>query len=303
MRRIHSSATVLVGENSLLKEGIAKILRSANFRIVASVSCADDLLTGKVQLQQVLFLLLHTGDNFEIVADQIERLRGANPSGRIAVVAGRYRLEELIVAFRTGANGYFIDVMRSDVFIKALELVMMGETVLTSACLPSVLGPEWDPVEHAGPRRADDEVLLAAAADTITPQLSPRERSILRCLIDGESNKSIARKIEIAEATVKVHVKAILRKIRVHNRTQAAIWGMNNGWQAPAASTSPRKLAPGPRKEPTRPEMNSEIAQNDRSMTPTVIENEATTYSEVYHLRPLSNPAALLRKGEAPFRR
>jgi two-component system nitrate/nitrite response regulator NarL len=47
-------------------------------------------------------------------------------------------------------------------------------------------------------------------------------------LIEGNSNKSIARKIDIAEATVKVHVKAILRKIRVQNRTQAAIWGMNN---------------------------------------------------------------------------
>jgi two-component system nitrate/nitrite response regulator NarL len=61
-----------------------------------------------------------------------------------------------------------------------------------------------------------------------TPRLSVRERSILSCLIEGDSNKVIARKIDIAEATVKVHVKAILRKIRVHNRTQAAIWAMSN---------------------------------------------------------------------------
>ena len=73
------------------------------------------------------------------------------------------------------------------------------------------------------------ETILVAAEDVITPQLSPRENSILRCLIEGDSNKCIARKIDIAEATVKVHVKAILRKIRVQNRTQAAIWGMNNG--------------------------------------------------------------------------
>ena len=63
----------------------------------------------------------------------------------------------------------------------------------------------------------------------MTQRLSPREQSIMQCLIAGDSNKSIARKIDIAEATVKVHVKAILRKIRVQNRTQAAIWGMNNG--------------------------------------------------------------------------
>ena len=51
----------------------------------------------------------------------------------------------------------------------------------------------------------------------------------MRCIIEGESNKCIARKINVTEATVKVHVKAILRKIRVQNRTQAAVWGMNNG--------------------------------------------------------------------------
>jgi hypothetical protein len=52
----------------------------------------------------------------------------------------------------------------------------------------------------------------------------------LQRLIEGDSNKCILRKIDIAEATVKVHVKAILRKIRVQNRAQAAIWGMNHGW-------------------------------------------------------------------------
>jgi len=58
--------------------------------------------------------------------------------------------------------------------------------------------------------------------------LSARQTSILCCLIEGDSNKAIARKMKIADATVKVHVKAILRKIRVDNRTQAAIWAMRH---------------------------------------------------------------------------
>jgi two-component system nitrate/nitrite response regulator NarL len=60
------------------------------------------------------------------------------------------------------------------------------------------------------------------------PRLSARQQAILGCLAEGDSNKAIARKMVMAEATVKVHVKAILRKIRVHNRTQAAIWAMNS---------------------------------------------------------------------------
>jgi two-component system nitrate/nitrite response regulator NarL len=58
--------------------------------------------------------------------------------------------------------------------------------------------------------------------------LSVRETVILRCLMEGDSNKLIARKFDITEATVKVHVKAILRKIRAKNRTQAAIWAASH---------------------------------------------------------------------------
>jgi two-component system nitrate/nitrite response regulator NarL len=68
-------------------------------------------------------------------------------------------------------------------------------------------------------------------------------------LIEGDSNKAIARKIDIAEATVKVHVKAILRKIRVHNRTQAAIWAMSSGFSISAidrGSLAPAKSAAHP---------------------------------------------------------
>jgi two-component system nitrate/nitrite response regulator NarL len=61
------------------------------------------------------------------------------------------------------------------------------------------------------------------------PRLSYREACVLRFLVEGASNKVIGRNIEVAEATVKVHVKAILRKIRARNRTQAAVWAMNNG--------------------------------------------------------------------------
>jgi DNA-binding NarL/FixJ family response regulator len=73
-----------------------------------------------------------------------------------------------------------------------------------------------------------EPVVLLDSSNTRTAELSPREKCILRWLLLGDSNKVIARKIDIAEATVKVHIKAILCKIRAQNRTQAAIWAMNN---------------------------------------------------------------------------
>src|SRR6059058_1325987 len=229
MRQRQSFAIILVGKSILLREGLARILRSANFRILAAVSCADDLLPSKRHLHQPLFLVVHTGDDFDAAVEQIELFRDQHPGARIAIVADHYRLDELVLAFRAGANGYFVDVMACDVFIKSIELVMMGETIFPPAFLSFVLDPEGDRLGQAAPRDENSKAILIRNENTLAPQLSTREKSILCCLIEGDSNKCIARKIDIAEATVKVHVKAILRKIRVQNRTQAAIWGMNHG--------------------------------------------------------------------------
>ena len=229
MRRQQSFATVLIGRSVLIREGIAKILRAANCRTYASVSCADDLPPGKLQSHQLLFLIVHTGDDFDVTLEQIELLREKHPAGRLAIVADHYRLADLASAFRAGASGYFVNAMTCDLFIKSIELVAMGETIFPPAFLSFALDAESNHVDKPTLRIENSQAILVTTKDPIAPHLSPREKSILQCLIEGDSNKSIARKIDIAEATVKVHVKAILRKVRVQNRTQAAIWGMNNG--------------------------------------------------------------------------
>src|SRR6266436_4755659 len=276
VRQRQSFAIILVGKSILLREGLAKILRSANFRILASVSCADDLQPSKLQSHQPLFLVVHTGDDFDAAVEQIELLRDQQPAGRIAIVADHYRLDELVSAFRAGAHGYFVDIMTCDAFIRSMELVIMGEIIFPPAFLSFVLGPEDEQLGETAPRGEKHEAMLFTTEDTLTPQLSAREKSILRCLIEGNSNKCIARKIDIAEATVKVHVKAILRKIRVQNRTQAAIWGMNNGSvirlannSSPPSTFDVRKPLPNP------VEVISEIKQIGTSVPLGVIGHDA----------------------------
>ena len=266
-----SFATILVGKSILLREGLASILRSANFHVVASVSCADDLLASELQQHRPLFIVVHTGDDFAAAIEQIELFRARHPGGRIAIVADHYMLDELISAFRAGAHGYFVDVMACDAFIKSMELVMMGETIFPPA-LSFVLDPEGDHLGEAVPGDENNQAILVTTDDAFAPQLSPREKSILRCLIEGESNKCIARKIDIAEATVKVHVKAILRKIRVHNRTQAAIWGVNHGsLTRPANNSSPPSTSDMSKRLSKPVEAISEIRQLEASLPPGVI--------------------------------
>ncbi|MES2029773.1 MAG: response regulator transcription factor [Pseudomonadota bacterium] len=292
MRRQQSFLTILVGKSILLREGLARILRSANFRILASVSSVDDLLPGQLQAHQPLFLIVHTGHDFDAAIEQIELFRDHHPDGRIAIVADHYRRDELAAAFRAGANGYFVNVMTCDVFIKSIELIMMGETIFPPAFLSSVLAPEGS---YAGDAESHDQdkkqAILITTEDPATPQLSPREKSILQCLIEGASNKSIARKIHIAEATVKVHVKAILRKLRVQNRTQAAIWGMNNGSLAePANSNSPPSSGDSNGRLSNPVAMISEIKKSEAPVPMGTI-NHASKHVEV------SSIDRLIRKG------
>ena len=292
MRRQQSFFTILVGKNTLLREGLARILRSANFRILASVSSVDDLLPGQPQAHQPLLLIAHTGDDFDAAIEQIELFRDYHPGGRIAIVADHYRMDELASAFRAGANGYFVNVMTCDVFIKSIELIMMGETIFPPAFLSSVLAPEGSHPGETGSRDQNKtQAILIATEDMTTPQLSPREKSILHCLIEGASNKSIARTIHIAEATVKVHVKAILRKLRVQNRTQAAIWGMNNGSLAEPANSNSPPLAGDSNGRLSNPvAMISEIMKNETPVPLGVINHEPN------HIE-VSRIVGLIRKG------
>jgi DNA-binding NarL/FixJ family response regulator len=302
MWRRQSFATVLIGKSVLIREGIARILRAANFRTSASVSCADDLSPSKLQPQQLLFLIVHGGDDFDVAVEQIGLLRDQHPGGRIAIVADHYRLSELVSAFRAGAHGYFINVMTCDAFIKSIELVMMGETIFPPAFLSFVLDPGNEHLIEAEPRRhEDDQAILFTTEDTIAPQLSPRENSILRCLIEGDSNKSIARKIDIAEATVKVHVKAILRKIRVQNRTQAAIWGMNNGSRTGRKNGSPVPLITDESERPSKPvEVISEIKKIEAPV-PQAANDCRTNHVELPRIERLNgtNRKVMVRRGSA----
>jgi two-component system nitrate/nitrite response regulator NarL len=104
--------------------------------------------------------------------------------------------------------------LSAEAFVRALRLVGLGERVFPRE-LTLRSGPRAQSHETSPPRSDVD-------------RLSPREREILSHLVEGHSNKGIARILGITEATVKVHLKSLLRKISVENRTQAAIWALSN---------------------------------------------------------------------------
>jgi DNA-binding NarL/FixJ family response regulator len=218
--------TVLVVPNGLLREGIARILSAAHFRIIGSAAAVDDSLLSLLSPNQPILLVIGSGGDPDATARQIELFKEKQRIGRVAVLAEHYRLSDVLSAFRAGANGYLVKVANCRAFIKSLESVMLGATIMPSEILASVLDLEDTAINQDVQVHAD---ALAEAASDVVPHLSTQEKRILSHLVSGDSNKVIARKVDSAEATVKVHIKAILRKIRVHNRTQAAIWAIANG--------------------------------------------------------------------------
>jgi two-component system, NarL family, nitrate/nitrite response regulator NarL len=247
-------ATILVGPSALLREGLTRILSATNFRIVASGSCVDGLVLAALPQHGSILLIIDAGDDLDAAVGQVELFKERHPTARIAVLADHNHPSEIVSAFRAGANAYFIKVAPFDAFIKSLELVMLGETILPAAILSMILDHADDGEDHHEHESVVRDVRktvgeLLEPESNYTPRLTVRERCILNCLIEGDSNKVIARKNDIAETTVKVHVKAILRKVRVHNRTQAAIWAMSNGSSISAmdsGSSAPAKAAAHP---------------------------------------------------------
>ena len=244
--------TVLVGPSALLRHGLARILEAENFRVIASGAHVQDV--APTSQHQSLLLVIDAGDAPNAALAGIELFKKQHPSGRVALLADNYIVGDMVSAFTAGANVCFAKSVSCDAFTKALELIMLGETILPPQLL-AVIGSHRRELDDSSPILQKMHRSPSQPTDT-TPPLSAREKCILRCMADGDSNKLIARKIDIAEATVKVHVKAILRKIRVHNRTQAAIWAMNNGaslWSSVPSSQPLMDVSPPPTLVPDAP--------------------------------------------------
>ena len=154
------------------------------------------------------------------------------PACRIVLMMDQYRIEDVARAFTSGAvDGYLVKAISCAPLAGALRLIAMGEKVLPSEVAESLT--------HSIP-----QIMWSGQETGISGlPLSNREVEILRCLLDGDPNKVISRRLGIADATVKVHIKAILRKLRVQNRTQAAIWAANRGLTLSSAKAPPELVA------------------------------------------------------------
>jgi two-component system nitrate/nitrite response regulator NarL len=219
-----SVATVILAPHTLLREGLTSLLHDSNFRVVASIGTPDEFSQLLPERVGLLILCLSTGTREDL--DYLETMLSTTRNYKIVVVAetsGLAHQPDISEILRSGADAYILNVRSRDVLLKSLDLAILEQKLVVlgeNGVLLKSSEVRSRPTQSNGapPRSGSDGAIF-----------SDRELEVLSCLSCGDSNKIIARTCQIAESTVKIHLKSILRKIHVQNRTQAAIWAIQNG--------------------------------------------------------------------------
>src|SRR5262245_30134143 len=225
-----STVCIVVHPSPIFREGLASILAKSPFKPVCTASSAMDVpsTVARAGEQMLVLIGVRDGGNRE---DALMAAKARFPEAHILVVGDSGQRDLVTTALASGATSFIDQNVATSTLIKELELVAEGEPVISVLILKRLFGPgSAPPCEEAMALPAIDEAQPPESEEEArrSVQLSGREAAIMRALVQGASNKVIAFRLNITEATVKVHVKAILRKIQVRNRTQAAIWALHH---------------------------------------------------------------------------
>jgi two-component system nitrate/nitrite response regulator NarL len=178
--------------------------------------------------------------NLSETVEAIRMLRSSMPDGKVVLVAQSNGLPEQQDILALSADACIFNLGSRDTLIKVLELTLEDQRVFVfGKSAATTVSDSITPIssEH-GKRTAVSSSVTYQRGTNSQPGLSQRECDILIGLAQGKSNKAIARLYNLSEATVKVHLKAILRKTRAQNRTQAAIWAIRQGFVDHSAKLS-----------------------------------------------------------------
>jgi two-component system nitrate/nitrite response regulator NarL len=209
---------LIIDDHTLFREGLQGLLARHGIEVVASLGDGQEGMRLAHELRPDVLLLdmrMPVMDGLSILR-QLQQDKFLPP---VVMLTTSSDERDLVEALRAGARGYLLKDMEPDDLVVALRDIVAGKTVVAPN-LTQVLARivQGDTPPEPEPSPIDD--------------LTPRESEILGLLAEGQSNKVIARNLGISDGTVKLHVKAILRKLGIHSRVEAAVIAVEHGLRA-----------------------------------------------------------------------
>ncbi len=209
MNNQEPATILLIDDHPMLRTGVKQLVSMApDISVVGEASNGEQGIDLAESLDPDLILLDLNMPGMNGL-ETLDKLREKALSGRIVVFSVSNHEEDVVTALKRGADGYLLKDMEPEDLLKALQQAAAGEMVLSEALTPVL----------AASLRAN-----RATTDRDVTQLTPRERDILKLIAQGLPNKMIARRLDITESTVKVHVKHMLKKMKLKSRVEAAVW-------------------------------------------------------------------------------
>jgi len=194
---------LVVDDHALFREGLCHVLQGLDDQVTILEASDHDSaiqhLSENPDLDLVLQDLNMPGKDGFMGLDTFSK---DYPTIPVVILSASDRRSDIQRALDAGAMGYILKESNSTVMLNALKLVLEGEIYV-----PQVMAQHSSPEQH----------------DNNTPDLTPRQLDVLRMMVQGHANKVIAAELDIAEATIKMHVTAIFKCLGVSNRTHAAI--------------------------------------------------------------------------------
>ncbi|MEJ2423288.1 MAG: response regulator [Candidatus Thiodiazotropha sp.] len=200
---------MLIDDHALFRIGLQELLERRGIDVIAIGDCLKGIETVAQERPDAVLLDMRMPDMTG--TEVLSVLRKHYPDMPISMLTTSREEGDVIEALQNGAQGYLLKDMEPNELVEALQQITRGQTVVAKE-LTGILAKAVQ-----GDRPSSNSV--ASSLD----ELTPREREILCHLADGQSNKVIARNLGISDGTVKLHVKAILRKLDVHSRVEAAV--------------------------------------------------------------------------------
>jgi two-component system nitrate/nitrite response regulator NarL len=205
---------LIIDDHPLFRKGVSQLIAMApHLQLVGEASSGELGVAKARELDPDLILLdLHMKGMNGI--DTLKAIRDAGLDCRVVILTVSDNADDLVAAIRSGADGYLLKDMEPEDLLAAIDQTLNGSTVIGEK-LNGLLA------------RAIREEAAAGQRDSAT--LTKREQEIVQGLVNGRSNKLIARSLDITEATVKVHVKNLLKKLGFRSRLEAAVWAVGRG--------------------------------------------------------------------------